>query len=88
MIEIVWSLLAMVDGPERKFPASRHRSQRIRKKLIKRHAGEFVKIPGIYQIGDKFIAHPSLKSEIERKFAKGNEVANDDTNFLRNPWRF
>jgi hypothetical protein len=51
---------------ERLFPASRHRSARIRKKLIKRFCAEFRKQPCIWRIGDRIVAHPSFKATIER----------------------
>lgn len=54
---------------ERKFPASKHRSRRILKKLIKRHGGEYHLIhePLAYQIGNQFIVHPKIYEEMKRR---------------------
>ena len=35
---------------ERLFPASKHRSRRIHKKLVKRFGGEFRKVPAIFKV--------------------------------------
>lgn len=59
-LSIIKSDAALKDSDERLFPESRHRSARIRKKLIKRHGGEFRKVPCIFRIGDKLICHPQM----------------------------
>ncbi len=53
---------------ERLFPASRHRSARIYKKLLKRYGGEFkIKITPIsYQIGNTLIMHPTIYEDFKR----------------------
>lgn len=51
---------ALETTQERLFPKSRYRSARIRKKLIKRHGGEFKQVPCIWQIGNEIHAHPNL----------------------------
>jgi hypothetical protein len=53
---------------ERLFPASRHRSARIHKKLVKRYGGEFkVKItPITYVMGNTLFTHPTLYEELKR----------------------
>lgn len=53
---------------ERLFPASRHRSARIYKKLLKRYGGEFkVKVTPIsYQIGNTLVMHPTLHEEMKK----------------------
>jgi len=53
---------------ERTFPESRHRSARIKKKLMKRFGGEFVMKPAIFQTAQGFFAHTSFKVEIEYGF--------------------
>ena len=56
----------LAETTERTFPLSRHRSARIRKKLIKKFGGEFRKEPAIFQIGpDTFIAHPSMYAALK-----------------------
>lgn len=58
---------------ERLFPPSRHRSERIRKKLIRRHGGEYRKQPCMFRVGrDRLFAHPSFKSELERAIQAKN----------------
>ncbi len=63
-LQIVYSDAALRDTDERLFPASRHRSKRIRKKLLKRFGGEFRRVPCMYRWGDKIICHPSHKAEL------------------------
>lgn len=71
-IPIVFDPNALEETSERLFPESRHRSARVRKKLINRHGGEFRKQPCIWQIGHgysaRIVAHSSFKGEIERQF--------------------
>ena len=57
---------ALKNSEIRLFPKSRHRSARIHKKLIKRHGGEFLKIPAIFEIDGKIVAHPDHKQEFDR----------------------
>lgn len=54
---------------DRLFPASRHRSKRIHKKLVKRYGGEFkvVNKPAIWQMRDKIVVHPTLFEELKKK---------------------
>ena len=58
----------LVVTDERQFPASRHRSKRIHKKLIKRYGGEFkvIREPTIWKMLDKIVMHPSLYEEFKR----------------------
>lgn len=58
---------ALAESDERLFAASRHRSKRIRKKLIKRFGGEFRKVPAAYRFGDRIIMHPVLYAELKRQ---------------------
>lgn len=64
-MKMVFTPHAMKDSDDRLFPASKNRSARIRKKLIKRYGGEFVRVPAMYQVGDTIIAHPSFQARIE-----------------------
>lgn len=63
-MQIIFSSAALTETDVRLFPESKHRSERIRKKLIKRFGGEFVKEAAMYKVGDKIIAHPSFRSQI------------------------
>jgi hypothetical protein len=69
-VRIVYSPHALKDTTERLFPASRHRSRRIRKKLIKRFGAEFRQTPGMWRVGDAIYAHPSFKAQIEAATVK------------------
>lgn len=69
---------ALKDSERRLFPESKHRSKRIRKKLIKRHGGEFQKVPAIYQIRnahgfvESVIMHPDNVAALKQEIAKAN----------------
>jgi hypothetical protein len=65
-MRILFDANALETTDERLFPESRHRSARIRKKLIKRHGGEFRRVPAMFRYGETIVAHPSLKAAIER----------------------
>jgi len=53
------------ESDERLFPASRHRSARIRKKLIKRFGGEFRRLPaGPYRTPFGIVCHPAVAARI------------------------
>jgi len=67
-IRITYSAWALKETDERLFPASKHRSRRIHKKLVKRFGGEFRKMPAIFQTPQGLIAHPAMRAEIERQF--------------------
>jgi len=64
-VQIIVSGAALETTDVRLFPESRHRSQRIRKKLVKRFGGEFKKMPAIFRIGDKIVAHPAMYERIK-----------------------
>lgn len=50
---------------ERLFPESKHRSARIRKKLLRRFGGEFRMVPAMFKIGpDTIVAHPAIYSQV------------------------
>ena len=62
--KIVFTSAALAETDERLFPESKHRSKRIRKKLIKRYGGEFRKKPCMWRVGDTIYAHPSFKAQL------------------------
>lgn len=49
---------------ERPFPEIKHRSARIRKKLIKRFGGDFRRVPTMFWMGGVLVAHPVFKPEL------------------------
>lgn len=62
---------ALKETEERLFPASRHRSRRIRKKLIKRFGGEFRKVPTSYQIGNHtLLMHPAIYQQLQQQLIR------------------
>lgn len=65
---ITFSQYALEATQERLFPESRHRSNRIHKKLVKRFGGEFRQQPCMWRVGDELIAHPSFKATLEAAF--------------------
>ena len=65
---ITFTPAALEATEERLFHASRHRSKRIRKKLIKRFGGEYRQQPCIWQTPFGIVAHPALKNRIEKMF--------------------
>lgn len=67
---IIVSPHAVVDTETRLFPASRHRSKRIHKKLVRRHGGEFTKKPCIYETPQGIIVHPALLPELRRRLER------------------
>lgn len=70
-LKIIWNPLLLVDTDVRTFPASKHRSARIRKKLIKRFGSEFKKKPAMYIMGNTVYAHPSFKEKIQEMSRTG-----------------
>ena len=65
--EVVITLNAMCETEVRLFPESKHRSKRIRKKLLKRFGGEFKMEPAAFQVGNRIVMHPSLYEELKLK---------------------
>ena len=61
---------ALENTTEQLFPLSKNRSQRILKKLVKRHGGMFRKKPVMWRVGNVIYAHPSFKAELERLVPK------------------
>lgn len=65
-MRIIFSEYALEATDVRLFPASKHRSKRIHKKLVKRFGGEFRKQPCMFRQGDTLIAHPVYRAELQR----------------------
>ena len=64
-MRIIFAAHALEETEERLFPASRYRSARVRKKLIKRYGGEFRKRPCIFKTAaGTIIAHPSYRTAL------------------------
>lgn len=55
----------LTDTEERNFPLSRHRSARVKKKLVKRFGGEFKKMAAIFNLPGRIVVHPSLYQAIK-----------------------
>ena len=66
-IRIFVSGCALKESDERLFPASKNRSRRIHKKLLKRFGGEFRKVPCIFKTPQGLITHPALHAELKRR---------------------
>lgn len=66
-LNIIVSEHALQETTERLFPESRHRSRRIRKKLIKRFGGEFKKTPCAFRTFHGIIMHPTLYHQLEKE---------------------
>lgn len=73
-MQVIYSESALKETDERKFPFSRHRSNRINKKLIKRFGGEFVMIPCAYAFDNTLIVHPAWKKELENHVNTTNYI--------------
>lgn len=76
---IIVSDLALEETEQRLFPASRNRSARIRKKLIKRFGGEFRKVPCIWRTPQGLVAHPVMYARLQAEIAVRSAAD-------RNPW--
>lgn len=64
-LKVFYTTNALKETDERLFPLSKNRSARILKKLIKRHGGEFRKVPTIYKTANAVYTHPALRHEFE-----------------------
>lgn len=84
MIRIIYSDAAYKSTDERLFPASRHRSRRIEKKLVKRFGGYYKREPAIFMTPAGCMAHPSLKPTIEAAFKLKADEAKSDNLLIRN----
>lgn len=71
-VRIIYDPRALEETTERLFPASRHRSKRIHKKLVQRFGAEFRKVPCMWRTsGGTIIAHPSFKPRLEAALRAG-----------------
>lgn len=68
-VQITVSEHALKDSDERLFRASKNRSRRIHKKLVKRFGGEFRKVPCVWRTPQGIIMHPTLYAEFQRTMA-------------------
>jgi len=68
MADLIVTANALAQTEERLFPESRHRSKRIRKKLIKRFGGEFAMKPAAFRVGNRLIVHPAIAAELHTHF--------------------
>jgi hypothetical protein len=66
-LSIIVSEMALKETAERLFPASRHRSKRVHKKLLKRFGGEFRKAPTIWKMPNSIIVHPVLYLQMKER---------------------
>lgn len=66
-MHIMVSEYALKDTDQRLFPVSRHRSKRVRKKLVRRFGGEFKRVPCIFQTPRGLIAHPVMYDQLKRE---------------------
>ena len=69
-VDIIVSEYALEETNQRLFPASKNRSPRIRKKLIKRFGGEFRKVPAIFKTPQGIIMHPVRYREFQAVMAQ------------------
>ena len=68
-LPIIVSNMALKETTERLFPASRHRSRRVHKKLLKRFGSEFRKVPAIWKTPHSIIMHPELYAQMKERIA-------------------
>lgn len=65
-IRIIEDPYCLKETEERLFPASKNRSRRIHKKLVKRHGGEFRKVPAMFGIGrNTLVCHPAIRANLK-----------------------
>lgn len=76
-MKVVQGLEYVQQSEERLFPESRHRSQRVHKKLVRRFGGEFRMVPATFQYGDTLFMHPAHYQAL-REQTKHRERLNDD----------
>jgi hypothetical protein len=72
-VQMIVSPFALKESDVRLFPASKNRSARIHKKLVKRFGGEFKKVPAIWQIEDRLIVHPALMHTVRQAIAESRK---------------
>lgn len=66
-LRIIVSDRALLETQERLFPESRHRSRRLHKKLVRRHGGEFRKVPAAWETPTGLVMHPQLYAALRAK---------------------
>lgn len=66
-VRIMVSDHALKDTDQRLFSASRHRSKRVHKKLIKRFGSEFKRVPCIYKTPQGLAVHPTMYAQLKRE---------------------
>lgn len=71
-MQIIVSDKALEASEERLFPASKNRSKRIHKKLIKRFGGEFRMVPCIWKLNGKLIMHPVRYQELKQQIPQAH----------------
>ena len=64
-LQIIFHIHALDAIEVRLFPNSRHRSNRIRKKLVRQFGGEFRMQPCISRYRDCIVAHLSFRTQFE-----------------------
>lgn len=70
-VTFIESAYALKETKERLFPVSRHRSARIRKKLVRRHGGEYRMVPAAFGLpGGKILVHPEIAAEVRRQLGQ------------------
>lgn len=77
---IIVSEYALEDSEIRLFPASKNRSRRVHKKLVKRFGGEFKRVPCIYRTPQGLVAHPVMYAQLQA------HIIADQHDGGRNPW--
>lgn len=88
-MQIIVSEYALEETDVRLFPASKNRSKRIHKKLVKRFGGEFTKRPCVYRAGDRLIMHPVMYERFQREVAAKQRDTHERAfwgAYTGNPW--
>jgi hypothetical protein len=65
-LPIIVSEVALETTDQRLFPASKNRSRRIHKKLVKRFGGESRKVPTIFRTPQGLICHPVMYAKLRQ----------------------
>lgn len=74
-LKLICNEFCLKDSDVRLFPASKNRSRRIHKKLVKRFGGEFKKVPAIFVAGDTIYCHPAQFHRIREEIAHAKSRA-------------
>lgn len=70
-LRIMYTPYALENSTERLFPASKNRSKRIHKKLVKRFGGEFRQQPAMWRFNGVIYAHPAHRARIQKMLEEG-----------------